>query len=82
MGIGHFVLSKIHGSTQTFLKSSLLYLELLINFNFFHFQVVKDENKEKMVPLDWTPAMRLSAWSDMVAHVGPAGSGKQVRAAG
>ena len=43
---------------------------------------IKDENKEKMVPLDWTPSMRLSAWSDMVAHVGPAGSGKQVRAAG
>ena len=49
---------------------------------FFHFQVVKDENKEKMVPLNWTPSMRLSAWSDMVAHVGPVGSGKQVRAAG
>ena len=35
-----------------------------------------------MVPSDWTPKMRLSTWSDMVAHVGPAGSGKQVRAAG
>ena len=80
MEIGHFVLSKIIDLIIS--KSSVVYLELLINFNFFHFQVVKDENKEKMVPLDWTPAMRLSAWSDMVAHVGPAGSGKQVRAAG
>ena len=43
---------------------------------------MKNENKDKMVPLDWSPSMRLSAWSDMVAHVGPAGSGKQVRAAG
>ena len=41
-----------------------------------------DGNKDKMVPLDWSPKMRLSTWSDMVAHVGPAGSGKPVRAAG
>ena len=82
MGIDHFVLSKNSGFTQTFLKSSLVYLKPLIKSLFFHFQVVKDENKEKMVPLNWTPSMRLLAWSDMVAHVGPAGSGKQVRAAG
>ena len=35
-----------------------------------------------MVPSNWSPSMRLSTWSAMVAHVGPAGSGKPVRAAG
>lgn len=45
-------------------------------------KVVKDENKAKMVPLDWTPTLRLDTWADMAANVGPAGSGKPVRAAG
>ena len=35
-----------------------------------------------MVPSNWSPLMRLQTWSAMVAHVGPAGSGKPVRAAG
>ena len=41
-----------------------------------------DKNKDKMVPLDWSPCMRLSTWSYMVANVGPSGSGKLARAAG
>jgi len=45
-------------------------------------KVVMDKNKDKMVPLDWSPSMRVSTWSDMVANVGPKGSGKPVRAAG
>jgi len=35
-----------------------------------------------MAPPDWKPSDRLTTWSDMVAHVGPAGSNKLVRAAG
>ena len=41
-----------------------------------------EKNKDKMAPLDWSPSMRLSTWADMVANVGPEGSGKPVRAAG
>ena len=47
-----------------------------------YLQVVLDYNKDKMVPLDWSPSMRLSTWSYMVANVGPSGSGKLARAAG
>jgi len=52
---------------------------------------VKDKTKipksktgvsQEMVPEDWTPAMRLETYADMAANVGPAGSGKPVRAAG
>ena len=32
-----------------------------------------DKNKDKMVPLDWSPSMRVLTWSDMVANVGPKG---------
>ena len=46
------------------------------------FKVVLEKNKDKMAPLDWSPSMRLSTWADMVANVGPEGSGKPVRAAG
>jgi len=45
-------------------------------------KVVKEENKDKMVPLNWIPTMRLDTWADMAANVGPAGSGKPVRAVG
>ena len=41
-----------------------------------------DKNKDKMAPVDWCPSMRLSTWSDMVANIGPLGSGKPLRAAG
>ena len=52
------------------------------SLSFCYLQIVLDKNKDKMAPLDWSPSMRLSTWSDMVANVGPSGSGKLARAAG
>ena len=55
---------------------------LIITYSILTFKVVLDKNKDKMAPLDWSPSMRLSTWSDMVANVGSAGSGKPLRAVG